>query len=102
MADLAVTVIDDYQGRGLGRLLLDVAVLDADAAGVDRFEGVVLGDNISSRRMLARGGATFRVEGGGVLAFTLPLRPRFDLLRASPLPALLGLRSRDRAIAARP
>jgi len=102
VADLAVTVIDDYQGRGLGGLLLDAAVLDADAAGVDRFEGIVLGDNVSSRRMLARGGATFRAEGGGVLAFTLPLRPRVDLLRASPLPALLGLRShRDRAIAAR-
>lgn len=103
VADLAVTVIDDYQGRRLGGLLLDVAVLDAHAGGVDRFEGVVLGENISSRRMLARGGATFRADGGGVLAFTLPLRPRVDLLRASsPLPALLGLQSRrDRAIAAR-
>ena len=94
VADMAVTVIDDYQGRGLGGLLLDVAVLDAFACGVERFDGVVLGENISSRRMLARGGATFRSEGGGVLAFRLPLRARVDLLRGSPLPALMASRSR--------
>jgi len=99
VADMAVTVIDDYQGRGLGRLLLDVAVLDALAFGVERFEGLVLGENVASRRMLARGGATFRPDGGGVLVFSLPLRARFDRLRgASPLPALvasLGGRARS-------
>jgi GNAT superfamily N-acetyltransferase len=94
VADLAVTVIDDYQGRGLGGLLLDVAVLDALAHGIDRFEGVVLGENVSSRRMLGRAGATFRPEGGGVLAFCIPLRPRTDLLRATPLPAVLAAQSR--------
>ena len=94
VADMAVTVIDDYQGRGLGGFLLDVAVLDALAHGVERFEGVVLGENISSRRMLARAGATFRSEGAGVLAFHLPLRPRADLLRTSPLPAVLASRRR--------
>jgi RimJ/RimL family protein N-acetyltransferase len=99
VADVAVTVIDDYQGRGLGGLLLDVAVLDGFAHGVDRFEGVVLGENISSRRMLARGGATLRPEGGGVLAFSLPLRPRVDLLRGSPLPVLVASQSRQAALA---
>jgi RimJ/RimL family protein N-acetyltransferase len=95
VADLAVTVIDDYQGRGLGGLLLDVAVLDAFALGVERFEGLVLAENLSSRRMLARGGATFRLDGGGVLAYTLPLRVRFDRLRgASPLPALVAAQGR--------
>jgi GNAT superfamily N-acetyltransferase len=95
-ADLAITVIDDYQGRGLGGLLLDVAVLDGLAHGLDRFEGLVLGENISSRRMLARGGATLRPDGGGVLAYRLPLRARIEALGDSPLPALvaaLGRRS---------
>jgi GNAT superfamily N-acetyltransferase len=99
VADMAVTVIDDYQGRGLGGLLLDVAVLDANACGVERFEGVVLGENIASRRMLARGGATLRPDGGGVLAFTLVLRPRVErLCRSSPLPALVEAHDR-RAVA---
>jgi GNAT superfamily N-acetyltransferase len=90
VADMAVTVIDDYQGRGLGGLLLDVAVLDAFAHGVERFEGVVLGENVSSRRMLARGGATLAPDGGGVMTFTLPLRSRVERLRHSPLPALIA------------
>jgi GNAT superfamily N-acetyltransferase len=95
VADMAVTVIDDYQGRGLGGLLLDVAVLDAFAFGIERFEGLVLGENISSRRMLARGGATLRPDGGGVFTYTLPLRPRFDRLRGvSPLPALVAAENR--------
>jgi GNAT superfamily N-acetyltransferase len=92
VAELAVTVIDDYQGRGLGGLLLDVAVLDAYAFGVERFEGLVLAENSSSRRMLARGGATLRPDGGSVLAYTLPLGPRTALLRSGPLPALIGTR----------
>jgi GNAT superfamily N-acetyltransferase len=100
VADFAVTVIDDYQGRGLGGLLLDVAVLDACAHGVERFEGLVLGENISSRRMLARGGATLRPDGGGVLAYTLPLRPRVELLADSPLPALIAARSRRAGLVA--
>jgi GNAT superfamily N-acetyltransferase len=100
VADLAVTVIDDYQGRGLGGLLLDVAVFDALAHGVDRFEGLVLGENISSRRMLARGGATLRPDGGGVLAYTLPLRPRVHHLQGSPLPTLIACLSRRAGLVA--
>jgi len=90
VADVAVTVIDDYQGRGLGGLLWDVAVLDASACGVERFEGVVLGENIASRRMLARGGATLRPDGGGVLAFRLELADRAGRPGSAPLAAILG------------
>jgi GNAT superfamily N-acetyltransferase len=100
VADLAITVIDDYQGRGLGGLLLDVAVLDGMAHGLDRFEGLVLGENISSRRMLARGGATLRPDGGGVFAYRLPLRPRIEALQGSPLPALVAALARRSGIPA--
>ena len=100
VAEVAVTVIDDYQGRGLGRLLLDVAVLDASSCGVDRFEGVVLGENLSSRRMLAGAGATFRPDGGGVLAYRLSLARRVVALRGSPLPAVVGRHTRRSALSA--
>ena len=100
VADMAVTVIDDYQGRGLGGLLQDVAVLDAFASGVERFEGLVLGENISSRRMLARGGATLRPDGGGVMSFTLELRPRVERLRTSPLSMVIAAETRRLAAAA--
>jgi len=92
-------VIDDYQGRGLGRVLQDVAVLDAFSHGVERFEGLVLAENISSRRMLARGGAKLVPEGGGVMAFTLALRPRVERLRSTPLPAIVSTQNRRLPIA---
>jgi RimJ/RimL family protein N-acetyltransferase len=94
VADMAVTVIDDYQGRGLGALLQDVAVIDAFAFGIERFEGVVLAENVASRRMLARGGAKLHAEGGGVLAFTLELRPRMDRLRGSPISVVVATQNR--------
>jgi hypothetical protein len=100
VADMAVTVIDDYQGRGLGGLLQDVAVLDAFACGVERFESVVLGENIASRRMLARGGARLRPEGGGVLAFTLELRPRVERLQNSPLSIVIATQNRRAKLSA--
>jgi GNAT superfamily N-acetyltransferase len=99
VADMAVTVIDDYQGRGLGGLLQDVAVLDGFAHGIERFEGLVLTENISSRRMLSRGGATLRPDGGGILAFTLELRPRVERLRSSPLPLVVTTQTRRLAAA---
>lgn len=99
VADMAVTVIDDYQGRGLGGLLQDIAVLDAFSHGVERFEGLVLAENISSRRMLARGGAKLVPDGGGVMAFTLALRPRVERLRSTPLPTLVSTQNRRLAVA---
>ncbi|HEX6382244.1 MAG TPA: GNAT family N-acetyltransferase, partial [Acidimicrobiia bacterium] len=94
VADMAVTVIDDYQGRGLGALLQDVAIVDAFACGIERFEGIVLGENIASRRMLARGGARLRSEGDGMMAFTLELRPRMDRLRGSPISIVVATQNR--------
>lgn len=92
VADMALTVLDDYQGLGLGRVLLDAAVLDAAAHGIDRFEGLVLVENMPSRRLLAGAGATFATDSPGTLAYTLPLRFRAEALAGSPLPAVMDLR----------
>lgn len=94
VADMALTVLDDYQGRGLGTLLVDVAVLDAAAHGVGRFEGLVLTENVPSRRLLSGAGATFSTDGPGVLAYTLPLQARVEALASSPLPRVMELRRR--------
>lgn len=44
-ADVAVTVLDDYQRRGIGRLLLEVLGVSARARGVARFHFDVLAEN---------------------------------------------------------
>ena len=45
VAELAVTVIDDWQGRGLGRALLTALTRRARREGVRRFSAMVLSEN---------------------------------------------------------
>ena len=45
VAELAVTVIDDWQGRGLGTLLLEVISARARQEGITRFTGLMLATN---------------------------------------------------------
>lgn len=66
-ADVAVTVLDAWQGRGAGAALM-AAVLARRPAGVTTLRTTVAADNRSSLAMLARSGRlTTRREGGGVL-----------------------------------
>lgn len=67
VADVAVTVLDAWQGRGVGGALLD-AVLARRATGVTGLRTTVAADNPGSLAMLARvGRMTTRREGAGVL-----------------------------------
>ncbi len=58
VAEVAVTVADDWQGRGLGRALTDRLTYRARNEGVRRFSALVLCDN---RRALAL------LEGAGII-----------------------------------
>ena len=88
-AEAAVTVVDDWQGRGLGRILLDALVLEALENGITRFEGDVLAENHPMQELLRRTGARFCAEGDGVLRFSIDLPARDDALHGSPLDDLL-------------
>jgi GNAT superfamily N-acetyltransferase len=88
-ADAAVTVVDDWQGRGLGRILLDALVLEALENGITRFEGDVLVENRPMQELLRRTGARFRPEGSGALRFSIDLPARQEALRGSPFGGLL-------------
>jgi RimJ/RimL family protein N-acetyltransferase len=88
-AEMAVTVVDDWQGKGLGRILLDALVLEALENGITRFEGDVLAENGPMQELLRRTGATFRAEGSGVVRFSIDLPSREEALRGSPFGELL-------------
>ncbi len=51
-AEVAVTVVDDWQGRGAGSLLLWHLAAFAYRSGVRHFRGVMLVDNIAVQRAL--------------------------------------------------
>jgi GNAT superfamily N-acetyltransferase len=66
-ADVAVTVLDAWQGRGVGAALM-AALLARRPADITRLRTTVAADNRSSLAMLARSGRmTTRREGAGVL-----------------------------------
>src|SRR5688500_15299766 len=74
-AEFALTVVDDYQGRGLGRLLLGTLAMVAAPVGVERFVAEVLATNAPMTGLLERAGAIVRPIGGGVVGAELPVAP---------------------------
>lgn len=53
-AELAVSVVDEYQGRGIGTQLVELLVEEARSAGLKRLVGVVRNDNAAIFGMLRK------------------------------------------------
>jgi GNAT superfamily N-acetyltransferase len=77
-AEVAVTVTDDWQRRGLGTVLLDRLADRAREEGVERFTALVAGDNPATRPFLHGLGGTVKVTevGSGALEYEIELAPR--------------------------
>jgi GNAT superfamily N-acetyltransferase len=84
-AECAVAVVDEYQGRGIGTLLLDALVLEAIEAGIARFEGEVLSDNRTMRHVLMENGAHFNAGDRGSSHFAFDLPSRAEALQNHPM-----------------
>ena len=65
-ADVAVTVLDDYQRRGLGRLLLEVLAVSARARGIGDLHFDVLAENDAMLGLLGSFGAVRTAQSGVV------------------------------------
>lgn len=85
VAEAAVTVVDDYQGRGLGRLLLEALGAVALENGIRRFRGHVLEDNRPIRDLLEGMGARLEHDSAGMSQVELELPHRAEQLRATPM-----------------
>jgi CRP-like cAMP-binding protein len=88
-AEVAFAVVDDYQGRGLGTLLLGALAVAARENGVRRFRARLLSDNAAMRAVLRRAGARMDFAEPGVLETVLDV-PAFgeglpDLATANAL-----------------
>lgn len=73
-AESAVTVLDDYQGLGIGSFLLEVLARDARRNGIRRFVGNVLSENRAMIEVFGAMGAEVVVDGEEATAILdLPL-----------------------------
>ena len=66
-AEIAFTVGDDYQGRGIGKYLMGALAVAARVAGVKTFSGRVLSNNMAMRTIFNRAGARWEREDLGVV-----------------------------------
>lgn len=76
VADVAVTVGDRHQRRGLGTKLLRALRADAKAAGIERLAGHVLLDNAAGQALLVSSHAVCWIDEPGVMGFEIPLGRR--------------------------
>lgn len=82
-AEAAVTVLDDYQGRGIGTILLRLLAESAAAHGIRSFLGYVLADNDPMVAILHDLGATVAHEGP-LLRVDVPIPASPDELPDTP------------------
>ena len=61
-AEVALTVIDDWQGRGLGTLLLEVISARARQEGIKTFTALLLAENHEMRGLLERLGPVRMID----------------------------------------
>ena len=70
---MAIVVLDAYQSRGLGRLLLRCLRDSAIALGVRRFRCDVLSSNAGMMKLLDRFGAVVTAAAGGTTTLEVDL-----------------------------
>lgn len=74
-AEVAVTVADDWQRRGLGRALLDRLTYRARREGIRRFSALVLGENRPALGLFADLGEASRSSGASEVELLIELPP---------------------------
>jgi GNAT superfamily N-acetyltransferase len=73
VAEAAITVVDDAQGKGIGRLLMDYLVQAARERDVERFEFRVLPGNLPMYRLIQALSPCEPQHEGEALCFSVPL-----------------------------
>ena len=119
-AEVAITIVDEWQGRGLGTKLLELLSDRARDEGVARFTAAVAADNIASSKMVRNAGGVLISSERAVHEYEIRLVPWGDEQLAGwmrqldngiaaiwqgpwgrdqtrPLPTLRGLRGFNRA-----
>lgn len=67
-AEIAFTVGDQYQGRGIGTFLMGALAIAARASGIEKFSSRVLSDNLAMRSIMDKAGAHWEREDIGVVS----------------------------------
>lgn len=75
-AEIAFTIGDEYQGRGLGTYLMGAVAVAARVAGVKTFSGRVLSENLAMRTIMDQAGARWEREDLGIVTTLIEVPTR--------------------------
>jgi len=67
LADISLMIKDEFQGRGLGTLLLGAVAIAARRNGIARFSADVLAENAPMRAIFAHSGISWEPAEAGVM-----------------------------------
>jgi GNAT superfamily N-acetyltransferase len=90
-AEMAVAVIDEYHGRGIGHLLLDALVDHAVRNGITTGTATVLADNTKMLRLVTSMGATPHKDPDDRTIVTVEIPLAADHARRSHLHTMLSM-----------
>jgi CRP-like cAMP-binding protein len=79
VAEIAFTVADAYQGRGIGSFLIDALAVAARVGGVEKFSGRMLADNVAMRTIMDHYGAFWQRDDIGVVTTVIDVPDPRDL-----------------------
>ncbi|MGA8249152.1 MAG: GNAT family N-acetyltransferase [Mycobacterium sp.] len=80
VAEIAFTVADAYQGRGIGSFLIGALSIAAKVDGVERFSARMLSENVPMRAIMDRYGAVWQREDIGVITTVIDVPRQRDLI----------------------
>ncbi|WP_155767952.1 GNAT family N-acetyltransferase [Mycobacterium asiaticum] len=81
IAEIAFTVADAYQGRGVGTFLISALAVAARVDGVERFSARMLSDNVPMRTIMDQHGAVWQREDIGVITTVIDVPRRLSFGR---------------------
>ncbi len=95
VAEIAFTVADAYQGRGIGSFLIAALSVAARVAGVERFSGRMLADNVAMRTIMDHYGAFWERDDVGVVTTVVDVPDPHDLPLSSDMVAKINHAARQ-------
>jgi len=84
VAEAAIVVVDDYQGQGIGSMLLSTLSRYAGERGVETFRGYVLADNTAVLQYFQALGASRDQSDTGIVQIDVPVYTHLRDLPAGP------------------
>lgn len=82
VGEFSVAVLDEFQGRGLARMMTAALLIQCRAEGLTRLDVHMLSENAAARRLVKSLGAVWTGESAGVAEYQLDVAAGLAALRA--------------------